>query len=80
MIIDRITAIRAIPPRIVTTREPIRRPLEIETAYVVGAGERQIAEGTTGTILDVSYDELEIEVYAPSDLILTAQQSLLRPA
>jgi hypothetical protein len=80
MIIDRIKDVRVIPPRIVTTQVPLRQPREIETTYVVGSGERQIAEGTTGNVLDVSYDELEIDFYSPRDLILYAQQTQVRSA
>ena len=69
MIIDRITAIRVTPPKVVVAR--VSR--DVEAVYTIGSGERQIAEGTTGNVLDVSYDELEIELYSPRDLILYAQ-------
>lgn len=80
MIIDRIKDVRVIPPRIVTTQVRLRQPREIETTYVVGSGERQVAEGTTGNVLDVSYDELEVDLYSPRDLILTTQQTQVRSA
>ncbi len=81
MIIDRITAIRVIPPKVVTRQVPVARvPRDVEAVYTIGSGERQIAEGTTGNVIDVSYDELEIELYSPRDLILYAPQTQIRSA
>lgn len=77
MIIDRITAIRVIPPKIVTRQVPVARDTAV---YVIGSHERQIAEGTTGNVLDVSDEELEVDLYTPLDVILSAQQTQIRSA
>ena len=80
MIIERIKAVSVIPPRVVVTKVPIDRiPHDVETAHVVGSGERQVSEGATGAVLDVSYSEVEVGLYSPKDLIVFAQHARIVP-
>ena len=79
MIIERIDAIRVIPPRVVLRNVPIGRiPQEVETTRAVGDGERQISEGVAGTVLE-TYSDIEIGFCSPRDLIVFSQQRQLRP-
>lgn len=80
MIIERIKAVSVIPPRVVLTNVPVDRiPHDVETTHVVGSGERQVAEGATGAVLDVSYSDVEVGFYSPKDVIAFAQQSRILP-
>ena len=73
MIIERIKAISIIPPQMILTEVPIGRiSHEVESTHIVGSGERQISEGTTGTI-EVSYSDIDVGFYSPKDLIVFAQ-------
>ncbi len=80
MIIERIKAISIIPPKVILTKVPIGRiSHEVETTHTVGSGERQISEGATGAVLEVSYSDIEVGFYSPRDLIVFAQQSKVVP-
>ncbi len=80
MIIERITAISVIPPKVILTKVPIGRiSYEVETTHIVGSGERQIPEGATGTVLEECYSDIEVGLYSPRDLIVFAQQSKTLP-
>ena len=80
MIIERINAVSIIPPEVILTKVPIGRiSHQVETTHIVGSGERQISEGTTGAVLDVSYSDIEVGFYSPRDLIVFAQQAKTLP-
>lgn len=75
MIIERITAIRVIPPRDIVRQVPVGRVSHtVDTTHVVGAGRRQIPDGASGALLDVSYEDIDVGVYTARDQILYAQQ------
>ncbi len=80
MIIERIKAVSVIPPKVILTKVPIGRiSHEVETTHIVGSGERQVSEGATGAVLDVSYSDVEVGLYSPKDLMVFAQQSKIIP-
>ena len=80
MIIERITSVRVIPPKVVVTRVPVGRiSHEVESIHTVASSERLIPGGATGTTLDVSYNEVEVDFSSPRDMIVYARQSQIRP-
>ena len=76
MIIERITAIRVIPPSDIVRQVPVGRISHtVETAHIIDAGRREIPEGASGALLDVSYEDIDVGVYSSRDQILFAQQT-----
>ena len=79
MIIERINAVSVIPPRVVLTRVAVgRMSHEVETTSTIASGERQIAEGASGTVIE-AYSDIEVGFCSAKDLIVFSQQRQLRP-